>query len=193
MDRYTGPGNRAGLPFPVGIYAHLILSEVIDTDLIVPTLVNDASVFPLWATDFLIVSILAAAMSSMDSVLLVAASTLYKNIVAPSEALTERRGHAPLSLVSRCWQHSGTGIRRGISSRSLSSQAACTQVLFPAVVFGLYWEPGSPRRCMSMAVGITTLTCGLQQTWDKTRTRSSRPAFHTHLHPAFQRRQTCHN
>ena len=48
-----------------------------------PTLVNDASVFPLWATDFLIVSILAAAMSSMDSVLLVAASTLYKNIVAP--------------------------------------------------------------------------------------------------------------
>ena len=59
-----------GCLFPVGIYAHLILSEVTDTDLIVPTLVNDASVFPLWATDFLIVSILAAAMSSMDSVLL---------------------------------------------------------------------------------------------------------------------------
>ena len=75
-----------GCLFPVGMYAHLILTEVTDTDLIVPSLVNDASVFPLWATDFLIVSILAAAMSSMDSVLLVAASTLYKNIVAPFSA-----------------------------------------------------------------------------------------------------------
>ena len=44
-----------GCLFPVGIYAHLILTEVTDTDLIVPSLVNDASVFPLWATDFLIV------------------------------------------------------------------------------------------------------------------------------------------
>ena len=36
-----------GCLFPVGIYAHLILTEVTDTDLIVPSLVNDASVFPL--------------------------------------------------------------------------------------------------------------------------------------------------
>ena len=69
--------------FPIGIYAHLILLEVTDTDLIVPTLVNDSSTFPLSATDFLIVSILAAAMSLMDSVLLVAASTHYKNVIAP--------------------------------------------------------------------------------------------------------------
>ena len=69
--------------FPVGVYAHLIMDGVTDTDLIVPTLVNDPAVFPLWAADFLIVAIVAAAMSSMDSVLLVAASTLYKNIVAP--------------------------------------------------------------------------------------------------------------
>ena len=67
--------------FPVGIYTHLILPEV--TDLIVPSLVSDPSVFPLWASDFLIIAILAAAMSSMDSVLLVAASTLYRNVVAP--------------------------------------------------------------------------------------------------------------
>ena len=69
--------------FPVGIYAHLILNNVADTDLIVPTLVNDAAIFPLWVTDLLIVSIVSAAMSSMDSVLLVASSTLYKNLIAP--------------------------------------------------------------------------------------------------------------
>ena len=69
--------------FPIGIYAHLILDNVTDTDLIVPTLVNDAAIFPFWVTDLLIVSIVSAAMSSMDSVLLVASSTLYKNLVAP--------------------------------------------------------------------------------------------------------------
>ena len=67
----------------MGIYAHLILTDVSDTDLIVPTLVSDPAVFPFWAADFLIVAIVAAAMSSMDSVLLVAASTLYKNLIAP--------------------------------------------------------------------------------------------------------------
>ena len=39
--------------FPIGIYAHLILDNVTDTDLIVPTLVNDAAIFPFWVTDLL--------------------------------------------------------------------------------------------------------------------------------------------
>ena len=69
--------------YPVGIYAHLLMSGVTDTDLIIPTLVNDPSVFPIWAGDFLFIAIIAAAMSSMDSVLLVAASTFYKNLVQP--------------------------------------------------------------------------------------------------------------
>ena len=69
--------------YPIGIYAHLLLDGVNDTDLIVPTLLNDTSVFPLWAADFLFVAIVAAAMSSIDGVLLVAASTGYKNVLAP--------------------------------------------------------------------------------------------------------------
>ena len=69
--------------YPIGIYAHLLLDNVSDTDLIVPTLINNAAIFPLWAADFLFVAIVAAAMSSIDSVLLVAASTGYKNLLAP--------------------------------------------------------------------------------------------------------------
>ncbi|MDA8755085.1 hypothetical protein N9M70_05765, partial [Luminiphilus sp.] len=57
-----------GCMFPIGLYAHLLLDNVSDTDLIVPTLVNDAAIFPFWVTDLLIVSIVSAAMSSMDSV-----------------------------------------------------------------------------------------------------------------------------
>ena len=79
----------------MGIYAHLILTDVSDTDLIVPTLVSDPAVFPFWAADFLIVAIVAAAMSSMDSVLLVRINP-YKNLIAPfratSSAATKSNG-----------------------------------------------------------------------------------------------------
>ncbi|MDA9710789.1 hypothetical protein N9U42_00325 [Luminiphilus sp.] len=149
-----------GCLFPVGLYAHLILSDVADTDLIVPTLVNDASVFPLWATDFLIVSILAAAMSSIDSVLLVAASTLYKNIVAPfrgpsREVLWTRASVFGFSSLAALLALNPPGDIVEITIFSGSLYAVC---FFPAVVFGLYWQRGSAKAVLwSMAVGITTL------------------------------------
>jgi SSS family transporter len=149
-----------GCLFPVGIYAHLILTDVTDTDLIVPSLVNDASVFPLWATDFLIVSILAAAMSSMDSVLLVAASTLYKNIVAPfspssRELLWTRTAVIGFSIVAALLALNPPGDIVEITIFSGSLYAVC---FFPAVVFGLYWQRGSARTVLwSMAVGISAL------------------------------------
>ena len=159
-----------GCLFPVGIYAHLILTDVTDTDLIVPSLVNDASVFPLWATDFLIVSILAAAMSSMDSVLLVAASTLYKNIVAPfspssRELLWTRTAVIGFSIVAALLALNPPGDIVEITIFSGSLYAVC---FFPAVVFGLYWQRGSARTVLwSMAVGISALiawiAAGLRQ------------------------------
>jgi len=159
-----------GCLFPVGIYAHLILTDVTDTDLIVPSLINDASVFPLWATDFLIVSILAAAMSSMDSVLLVAASTLYKNIVAPfspscRELLWTRAAVIGFSIVAALLALNPPGDIVEITIFSGSLYAVC---FFPAVVFGLYWQRGSARTVLcSMAVGISSLTiwiaAGLRQ------------------------------
>ena len=154
----------------MGIYAHLILTEVTDTDLIVPSLVNDASVFPLWATDFLIVSILAAAMSSMDSVLLVAASTLYKNIVAPfrpssRELLWTRTAVIGFSIVAALLALNPPGDIVEITIFSGSLYAVC---FFPAVVFGLYWQRGSARVVLwSMAVGVSALivwiAAGLRQ------------------------------
>jgi SSS family transporter len=146
--------------FPVGVYAHLILTDVTDTDLIVPSLVNDPGVFPIWATDFLIVSILAAAMSSMDSVLLVAASTLYKNLVAPfrassRELLWTRTAVIGFAVVAAILALNPPGDIVEITIFSGSLYAVC---FFPAVVFGLYWEKGSARAVLwSMAVGVTVL------------------------------------
>ena len=146
--------------FPVGIYTHLILPEVTDTDLIVPSLVSDPSVFPLWASDFLIIAILAAAMSSMDSVLLVAASTLYRNVVAPfstssRELLSTRAAVVGFSLAAAALALNPPGDIVEITIFSGSLYAVC---FFPAVVFGLYWQRGSSRAVLwSMAVGISTL------------------------------------
>ncbi len=146
--------------FPIGIYAHLILPEVTDTDLIVPSLVNDSAVFPLWATDFLIVSILAAAMSSMDSVLLVAASTLYKNLVAPfasssRELLWTRTAIIGFSVAAAALALNPPGDIVEITIFSGSLYAVC---FFPAVIFGLYWDKGSASAVLgSMLVGVTTL------------------------------------
>ena len=82
--------------YPIGVYAHLLLDNVQDTDLVVPLLVNDASIFPPWAGDFLFVAIVAAAMSSLDSVLLVAASTGYKNLLQPFRSVDKTNLTDPL-------------------------------------------------------------------------------------------------
>ena len=146
--------------FPIGLYARLLMDGVTDTDQIIPTLVNDPNVFPLWAADFLIVAIVAAAMSSMDSVLLVAASTLYKNIVAPFRETTRelqwtRFAVAGFAVVAAVMALRPPGDIIEITIFSGSLYAVC---FFPAVVLGLHWQRGSAAAVLaSMAVGIAVL------------------------------------
>lgn len=146
--------------FPIGLYAHLILDNVSDTDLIVPTLVNDATIFPFWVTDLLIVSIVSAAMSSMDSVLLVASSTLYKNLIAPfkkvdNEVRLSRIAVIGFACLAAFMALNPPGDIVGITIFSGSLYAVC---FFPPVVFGLYGRiaPAS-RVCAAMLCGMTTL------------------------------------
>ncbi|MEE4299147.1 MAG: hypothetical protein V2J24_06870 [Pseudomonadales bacterium] len=72
-----------GLLLPIGLYARMILpAEAIgDTDLVVPTLLA-MDIFPPWIAALLVLAMVAAAMSSLDSVLLVAASTLDRDVLA---------------------------------------------------------------------------------------------------------------
>ena len=146
--------------YPIGVYAHLLLQGVTDTDLIVPMLVNDLAIFPLWAADFLFVAIVAAAMSSMDSVLLVAASTLYKNLVAPfrqrsRELLWTRTAVVSFSIVAAALALNPPGDIVEITIFSGSLYAVC---FFPAVVFGLYWQKGTAAAVLcSMIIGVSTL------------------------------------
>ena len=146
--------------FPIGLYAHLILEHVTDTDLIIPRLVNDPAIFPFWVTDLLIVSIVSAAMSSMDSVLLVASSTLYKNIIAPfktieNEVRWSRGAVIAFACISAFMALNPPGDIVGITIFSGSLYAVC---FFPPVVFGLYGRVASAKTTLvSMILGMSTL------------------------------------
>ena len=128
--------------------------------MIVPTLVNDPNVFPIWAGDFLIVAIVAAAMSSMDSVLLVAASTLYRNLVAPFRATTRQLQWTRLAVVGFALLAALLALRPpgDIVEITIFSGSLYAVCFFPAVVLGLHWSNGNARAVLvSMAVGVTVL------------------------------------
>lgn len=146
--------------YPIGLYARFLVDGVTDTDLIVPMLVNDPSVFPLWVSDFLIIAIMAAAMSSMDSVLLVAASVLYKDVVEvirPSESPIRwtRLGIVGFAVVAAVLALNPPG---GIIEITIFSGSLYAVCFFPAIVVGLHWRRGSATAVLaSIGVGVPVL------------------------------------
>jgi SSS family transporter len=146
--------------FPVGILARALLDGVPDTDLVIPTLINDVSVFPVWVADFLVVAMVAAAMSSMDSVLLVAASVLYKDVVETlhptAHPLTWTRiGVVGCSLVAALIALNPPG---GIVEITIFSGSLYAVCFLPAILFGLHWHRGTADGVLaSMAAGMLVL------------------------------------
>lgn len=152
------------LLIPVGIYARRILPTGIeDTDLVVPTLLTDPDVFGPGTGAFLLVAMVAAAMSSLDSVLLVMASTTERDVVS---ILRPDRSDESAMFWTRGWVALFAFITAVISFNppagvveltafSGSLYGAC---FFPAVVFGLHWRKGSGAAVIaSFAVGIGVL------------------------------------
>jgi SSS family transporter len=146
--------------FPVGLYAHFLLDGVQDTDLIMPILISDGNVFPLWVADFLVIAMLAAAMSSMDSVLLVAASVLYKDIVETAHPSAHpvtwtRVGVIGLALLAAVVALNPPG---GIVEITIFSGSLYAVCFFPAILFGLHWRRGSAQAVLaSMVSGVLVL------------------------------------
>lgn len=157
-----------GCLFPVGLYAHFLLDGVTDTDLIIPTLVTDTSVFPLWVADCLVIAIVAAAMSSMDSVLLVGASVLYRDLVevvrpAARPLAWTRAGVIGLAVVSAVVALDPPG---GIVEITIFSGSLYAVCFLPAILFGLHWRRGNAAAVLaSMALGIGVLVVWLLAGW----------------------------
>ena len=153
--------------FPVGIYAHALLDAAPDTDLIVPTLVNDSAVFPRLAGDFLVVAILAAAMSSLDSVLLVASAVAVRDVAAPRW----RRGSA-VDADRRIVRWTRIGVLAfafvaaaialnppaGIVELTIFSGSLFAVCFVPTILLGLHWKRGNEAAALcAFAVGIPVL------------------------------------
>ncbi len=151
------------LLLPIGLYAHAAIGGgITDTDLVVPTLLaGDA--FPTVVSSFLLIAMVAAAMSSLDSVLLVMASTVERDVVGmwqpsltESTALRATRWYVAIFAVITAviaLDPPGQIVELTVFSGSL--YAAC---FFPAILFGLYWRRGNAASVLaSFALGILTL------------------------------------
>ena len=147
--------------FPLGLYAHFLLDGVTDTDLVVPTLVNDPAVIPPLAGDFLVIAILAAAMSSLDSVLLVAAS------VASRDLFSRRRrsdgtvvAGARLGVVGFAGSAAIIALNPpgGIVEITIFSGSLFAVCFVPTILLGLHWHRGTEAAALTaFGVGIAVL------------------------------------
>ena len=143
--------------FPIGLYAHLFIDEIADTDLIVPTLVQNAEIFPLLVADFLVVAILSAAMSSMDSVLLVAGSVTMRDVIGVVVRVDERRqmlftriGVIVCAGIAAAFALNPFGDIVEITTFSGSLYAVC---FVPAILIGLHWRRGNALAVIASFVG----------------------------------------
>jgi Na+/pantothenate symporter len=149
---------------PIGLYARRIVPEgITQTDAVVPTLLTMGTVFSPAAASFLLVGMIAAAMSSLDSVLLVTASTADRDIVrilrGPSsdrDAVRATRGFVALfAAIAALIALNPPGGIVALTSFSGALYAAC---FAPALLLGLYWRRGGGLAVLaSFATGIVVL------------------------------------
>lgn len=145
--------------FPIGLYARFLIDGVTDTDVLIPVLVNDATVFPRLVGDFLVVAMLGAAMSSLDSVLLVAASVTTRDVLPPTteqrEVRRTRIGVVAFAMVAALVALRPPGGIMDITIFSGSLYAVC---FLPTVLLGLHWHRGNETAALgTFAVGILVL------------------------------------
>jgi Na+/pantothenate symporter len=144
---------------PVGALAHALIpaGEIDSSDRIVPYLLRTVQLFgPVMSSLFLVV-LLSAAMSSIDSVLLVTASAIDHDLVKPDGTgeRAVRRTRIWVVVVSLCTTAAAinpfTEDIVAITSLSGSLYGAC---FLPALVVGLFW------RRASAAAALASIACG---------------------------------
>jgi len=149
---------------PIGLYARAVVPQAVtETDEIVPLLLTGGQVFSPGVTAFLLLAMVAAAMSSLDSVLLVVAASTERDIVGvlrgeraeAVELANTRNWVAVLALVTALVALRPPGSIVGLTVLSGSLYAAC---FAPAVLLGLFWRGGNgPAVLASFSAGVVVL------------------------------------
>ena len=143
---------------PIGLYAHRIINYSLpDSDMVVPTLLADPNIFNPFLSSFLALSMIAAAMSSLDSVLLVMASTFHRDIISinkgeRSESLqikSTRKYVVICAVITAIIALNPPGGIVSLTSFSGSLYAAC---FLPAILLGLHWKKGNNFAVLSSMI-----------------------------------------
>ena len=151
------------LLLPIGLYAREMMPDGIqDSDLVVPTLLT-SGIFSPFVRSFLLVAMVAAAMSSLDSVLLVTASTCQRDVVGlwkrdlpERRALRQTRFYVVVfALVTTLIALNPPG---GIVSLTIFSGSLYAACFLAPLVLGLFWWRGNGQSLTaSYAAGLAGL------------------------------------
>ena len=149
---------------PIGLYSRRIFPNGMeDTDLIVPALLTRGDLFPPAVGAFLMVAMIAAALSSLDSVLLVTASTCERDIVnlwrpSLSEAASLRTTRFYVGLFAFITALISLDPPGGIMTLTAFSGSLYAACFFPTIVLGLHWSRGNGTAVItSFFLGFATL------------------------------------
>ncbi len=148
---------------PIGALAHALIpaDAINDSDLVMLYLLGTVEVLGPVLSSFMLLVLLAAAMSSLDSVLLVAASSVGRDILIigdkdPRVLTRTRLWVLVISSLGMLLALNPFGDIVGITAFSGSLYAAC---FFPTLVVGLYWERGTAAGAVvCVLLGSTTVT-----------------------------------
>ena len=160
------------LLIPVGLYARNIMpGGLADTDLVVPRLLTTPEVFSAGTGAFLLLAMVAAAMSSLDSVLLVMASTTQRDLVGmvrepASERATLRATRFYVALFALITAVIALNPPDGIVGLTAFSGAVYGACFGPALLMGLYWRRGNGRAAVaSFVTGLVVLVLWNRFPW----------------------------
>ena len=151
---------------PIGMYARAVIpAGVTETDEVIPMLLTGGAVFSPGVTAFLLLAMVAAAMSSLDSVLLVVAATTERDIIGvwrgvkadAAELAGTRVWVAVFALLTALLALRPPGSIVTLTALSGALYAAC---FAPAVLLGLFWRRGTGTAVLvSFAAGAEIHDC----------------------------------
>ncbi len=149
---------------PIGLYARRVIPEgVSDTDQVAPMLLTRGDVFAPGVTAFLLLAMVAAAMSSLDSVLLVVAATTERDIVGVLRGTGEdsaELSRTKLWVVVFALLTALVALRPpgGIVALTVLSGSLYAACFLPAVLLGLFWRKGDGTSVIvSIVAGVAVL------------------------------------
>ena len=161
------------LLIPVGLYArNIIPGGLPDTDMVVPRLLSTPEVFSAGTSAFLLLAMVAAAMSSLDSVLLVMASTAERDIVGmvrkpASEQSSLKATRLYVALFALITAIISLNPPDGIVALTAFSGAVYGACFGPTLLMGLYWRRGNgTATVVSFVVGLVVLLFWTRFPWN---------------------------